>query len=199
MTTAVQSPLSLSSRRVACARTSASHGGVAPSFLKRARASFACVCACVCLCPSLLSKRVGSVFLCVCVCVSQSVSLFFKGKGGFFCGVKKRVNNPSSLSFSSSIIKRFRFRLDFLLLRRANKNTRRNFFSLTSSKNALTHSYTFIGSTRKGKKKEPQEPPFFACITTKIERERERERENWRRHLEVVAKRRAPRFFSLRG
>ena len=53
------------------------------------------------------------VFLCV--CVSQSVSLFFKGKGGFFCGVKKRVNNPSSLSFSSSIIKRFRFRLDFLL------------------------------------------------------------------------------------
>ena len=42
MTTAVQSLLSLSSRRVvcfaclvACARTSASHGGVAPSFLKR--------------------------------------------------------------------------------------------------------------------------------------------------------------------
>ena len=52
--------------------------------------------------------------MCFCVCVSKRVPLL-KGKGVFFCGVKKRVNNPSSLSFSSSIIKRFRFRLDFLL------------------------------------------------------------------------------------
>ena len=112
--------------------------------------------ACVCVCVSVLLffQRGWGVCFCVCVlCVSQSVSLFFKGKGGFFCGVKKRVNNPSSLSFSSSIIKRFRFRLGFPSFWRANKNTRRNFFSLTSSKNALTHSYTLlVCSTRKGKK-----------------------------------------------
>ena len=40
---------------------------------------------------------------------------------------------------------------------------------------SLTHTIIIIGSTRKGKKKRAPEPPFFACITTKIEREREKE------------------------
>ena len=50
----------------------------------------------------------------MCVCVSQSGPSSSKERG-VFSAAKKRVNNPSSLSFSSSIIKRFRFRLDFLL------------------------------------------------------------------------------------
>ncbi len=153
MTTAVQSPLSLSSRRVACARTSASHGGVAPSFLKRARASFACVCVCVCVSVLLFFQRGWGVCVCVCLKACPSSSK----ERGVFSAVKKRVN-PSSLSFSSSI-KRFRFRLDFLL-RRANKNTRRNFFSLTFQE--CTHSLIHIGSTRKGKKKSPR--AAFFCL-----------------------------------
>ena len=54
---------------------------------------------------------------CVCVCVCLKACPSSSKERGVFSAVivKKRVNNPSSLSFSSSIIKRFRFRLDFLL------------------------------------------------------------------------------------
>ena len=113
------------------------------------------VCVCVCLCPSLLSKEGGE-----CVCVSLKACPSSSKERGVFSAVKKRVS-PSSLSFSSSI-KRFRFRLDFLL-RRANKNTRRNFFSLTSSKNALTHSYTLLGVVQEKAKKKSPRAAFF-CL-----------------------------------
>ena len=50
---------------------------------------------------------------------------------------------------------------------------------------------SFLPTKKRQKKRSPR-AAFFATITKKL-------REKWRRHLEVVARRRAPRFFSLRG
>lgn len=106
MTTAVQSLLSLSSRRVvcfaclvACARTSASHGGVAPSFLKRVSVL-------------LFFRGLGCL-----ACPSSP-----KGGGGFFCGQKESLCvslfSERGLSFSFALLGM----LDFLRFG-ANKNT----------------------------------------------------------------------------
>ena len=108
----------------------------------------------------------------MCVCVSQSVSLFFKGKGGFFCGQKESQSGSLSFSCSKTLPVPSGFPSSF---GERIKNTRRNFFSLINvSDLPRMHSLTHTLYKKRQKKRAP-EPPFFAKITTKIERERERE------------------------
>ena len=211
MTTAVQSLLSLSSRRVvcfaclvACARTSASHGGVAPSFLKRVSVllffrGLGCLA-----CPSS-PKGGGWVFL-------RSKREFVR----FFIFRKRsllffRASRDAWISFGSERIKTLNFCTKlyqyFFLRVGVGVVVLFIFYELVSTTLLLLSESSFKKRPitcvllsflrlsflpKKRQKKKSPRAAFFATITKKL-------REKWRRHLEVVARRRAPRFFSLRG
>ena len=182
MTTAVQSLLSLSSRRVvcfaclvACARTSASHGGVAPSFLKRVSVllffrGLGCLA-----CPS--SPKGGWVFLrsqkeSVCVSLFSERGLSFS-----FALLFRDAGFPSerikTLNFCTKLYQYFFLRVGVGVVVCSFFKTNSSYISTTTlllsessfKKRPITCVFiSFLRSflpKKRQKKRAPQEPPFL--------------------------------------